>query len=141
MFPVQRPVSFLQKEKWTIFSYQKKKNVGKKRKKCSRPTGHNFGHPLDRKHTFFYGQPKATRLSGTTKCKRSSRENEFPRSSLDCGHHPPTHPSAHPHLPPTQPASQQFALDFLESKSCLGQIFIVEQTGPGGEFVFLPYLH
>ena len=36
--------------KLTIFSYQTKKNIGKK---CGRPTGHNYGQPLDRKQTFF----------------------------------------------------------------------------------------
>ena len=29
----------------------------KKRTFSGRPTGHNFGHPLDRKQTFFHGQP------------------------------------------------------------------------------------
>ena len=39
--------------KISLFSYQKKKK-GKK-EFCDRPTGHNFGHPLDRKQTFFKG--------------------------------------------------------------------------------------
>ena len=38
-----------------------KKKVGKKKveKKVRPPTGFNFSHPLERKHTFFYGQPDA----------------------------------------------------------------------------------
>ena len=39
--------------KISIFSY-KKKEEGKKRY-CGRLTGHNCGHPLDRKQTFFKG--------------------------------------------------------------------------------------
>ena len=38
-----------------FFSYHKKKV--KKKKNCGLPTGFNFSHPLDRKQTFFYGQP------------------------------------------------------------------------------------
>ena len=82
MFPVKRPgdyksadwglfFSFLQFFVFffhIIFSYfspppppQKKKNGEKNGEKnnCGRPTGHNFSHPLDRKQTFFYGQPEA----------------------------------------------------------------------------------
>ena len=44
------------KKKMDIFSYQRKKKW-KKEKNCGRPSGHNFGHPLDRNQTFFYGQP------------------------------------------------------------------------------------
>ena len=33
---------------------KKRKERGKKRI-CGRPSGHNFGHPLDRKHFFFKG--------------------------------------------------------------------------------------
>ena len=56
--------SFLQKKLVFFFPKMentKKKNV-KKKKNCGHPTGHNFGHPLDRKHTFFYGQPKGPDL-------------------------------------------------------------------------------
>ena len=44
--------SFLPKTKSVpkIFSYQTKNNV--KKIICSRPTGHNYGHPLDRKPFF-----------------------------------------------------------------------------------------
>ena len=54
-----------------FFSFLKKKKKKKKKKdniflplkknvneKCGRPTGHNFGHPLDRKQNFFYEQTK-----------------------------------------------------------------------------------
>ena len=62
LFPVQRPGVYITAEwelfffilppknlvvKVSLFSYQKKK-----KKNCGRPTGHNFGHPLDRKQTF-----------------------------------------------------------------------------------------
>ena len=58
--------SFLQKnfspKKWTIFPFQTKKNGGGGggggNKNCSGPTGHSYGHPLDRKQTFFCGQPE-----------------------------------------------------------------------------------
>ena len=36
--------------KISSFSY---KNKNEKKKNCGRPTGHNFGHPLHRKQTFF----------------------------------------------------------------------------------------
>ena len=48
--------SFLQQknpQKWTIFSYQTNKKLKKKEEKLGRPTGHSYGHPLDRKQTFF----------------------------------------------------------------------------------------
>ena len=38
-------------QRFQYFSYPKKK--GKKRI-CGHPSGHNFGHPLDRKETSFY---------------------------------------------------------------------------------------
>ena len=34
------------------FPTKPKKKKEKKRKNCGRPTGHNYGHPLDRKQTF-----------------------------------------------------------------------------------------
>ena len=40
-----------------IFLQQQKKS-GEKKKNCGRPTGCNYGDPLDRKQTFFYGQPR-----------------------------------------------------------------------------------
>ena len=33
------------------------KNKNGKKRFCGRSIGHNIGHPLDRKQTFFYGQP------------------------------------------------------------------------------------
>ena len=52
--------SFLQQQKKDSkkghFPTQKKRKVETK-KNCGRPTGFNFSHPLDRKQTFFYGQP------------------------------------------------------------------------------------
>ena len=43
-------------KKWTILSNKTILKCGGK--KSGRPTGHNFGHPLDRKQTFFCGQPE-----------------------------------------------------------------------------------
>ena len=48
-----------------IFNVKKKK--WKKKKKCGRPTGFNFSHPLDRKQNYFYGQPKTALLPSPTK--------------------------------------------------------------------------
>ena len=31
-------------------------------KDCDHPTGHNHGHPLDRKQTFFCGQPESPQI-------------------------------------------------------------------------------
>ena len=63
LFPVQRPGDFITAE-WELFALffcgqdfiillPKKKT--EKKDFCGRPTGHNFGHPLHRKHTFFKG--------------------------------------------------------------------------------------
>ena len=41
----------------------KKKNYGKKKKKCGLPTGFKKGHPLDRKQKFFLGWPNVLTLS------------------------------------------------------------------------------
>ena len=38
-----------------IISYQTKKKMWEK--KCHRPTGHNYGHPLDQKQLLFLGWP------------------------------------------------------------------------------------
>ena len=44
--------------KWTIFTYPPTKMRAEGGGGiCGRLTGHNFGHPLDRKQIFFYGQP------------------------------------------------------------------------------------
>ena len=63
LFPVERPgehitddwkllffLFFLLFQNIIIFVQKKKKN-------CGCPTGHIFGHPLDRKQTFFRGGP------------------------------------------------------------------------------------
>ena len=44
---------------------KKKREKDKKKKKvfCLRPSGHNFGHPLDRKQTSFKGGPKICHFS------------------------------------------------------------------------------
>ena len=71
LFPVQRPGVYITAEwdlfffilppnnflvKISSFSYQKKKKRGGGGGRfCGRPAGHNFGHPLDRKQTFFKG--------------------------------------------------------------------------------------
>ena len=69
LFPVQRPGESMRAD-WdlfffisTIYFFQyyfyyfltKKKEKQKKRRFSVRPTGHNFGHPLYRKQTFFKG--------------------------------------------------------------------------------------
>ena len=66
LFPVQRPGEYVRAD-WELFflffslfspillllfSYQNKEKRETKRF-CGRPTGHNFGYPLDRKQTFF----------------------------------------------------------------------------------------
>ena len=71
MFPVYRPGGYIRAD-WELFppfifpflyflfSHTKKKTKKKKiRKKrfCVRLTGHNFDHLLEKKQTFFYGQP------------------------------------------------------------------------------------
>ena len=43
-----------------IFYYFSQKKTQKKtteKNNCGRPTGHDLSHPLNRKQTFFYGQP------------------------------------------------------------------------------------
>ena len=63
LFPVQRPGEDITAE-WELFLFHfansfffvKNFNIflkKKEKKNCGRPTGHNFGHPLDRKQTFF----------------------------------------------------------------------------------------
>ena len=44
------------------------KNKCGKKKNCSRPTGHYYGHPLDRKQTIFYEQPNRKCLA-TPNCR------------------------------------------------------------------------
>ena len=68
LFPVHRPGELMSAE-WIhffhiseiifssifhIISIQRKKYIEKK-KFCGLPTGHNYGHPVDRKQTFFKG--------------------------------------------------------------------------------------
>ena len=43
----------LPKKNISSFSYKKKKKEKKRERFGGRPTGHNFGHPLDRKQFFF----------------------------------------------------------------------------------------
>ena len=57
--------SFFFFSKVSIIFLLKKKKRGKKERNCGRPSGHNFGHPLYRKQTFFKGWPY---LIGCTLC-------------------------------------------------------------------------
>ena len=65
-------------QKWTILSYpppppqHKRKNEGGIN--CGRPTGHNFGHPLDRKQTFFMDSLVATQAAQGILCGLLSLE-------------------------------------------------------------------
>ena len=60
LFLVQRPGDYITAE-WELFFFANfiffwlkfHHFLQKKKKNCGRPTGHNFGHPLDRKQTFF----------------------------------------------------------------------------------------
>ena len=39
-----------------VILLQRKTKKGKKKDFCGRPSGHDLGHPLDRKQTFFKGR-------------------------------------------------------------------------------------
>ena len=54
-FFFQFPIKKKKRSKIFSFSLTKKKLEEKKERNCGRPSSHNFGHPLDRKQTFFKG--------------------------------------------------------------------------------------
>ena len=72
-FPIFSKFCFLKKMDNTFLPTNKKK--------CGRPTGFNFTHPVDRKQTFFYGQPNANTFSGgkwALMKKKKRKSNTYP---------------------------------------------------------------